>query len=84
VESGGHHGRRCRDGRRWVSRDLAWLVAGGNVGARRSAVVLLHLQWKARPLVPTAEDGDADLWGQRRWSRGREDVVRDRRMALWL
>jgi hypothetical protein len=25
-------------------------------------VVLLRLRWKARPLVPTIEDGDGDLW----------------------
>jgi hypothetical protein len=61
---------------------LMWVVVGGNVGARRSAVILLHLRWKARPLVPTTEDGDADLWGRRRvesrmggWSRGWEDAV---------
>jgi hypothetical protein len=43
---------------------LAWVVAGGNIGSQRSAAVLLHLWWKARPLVPTTEDGGADLWGR--------------------
>jgi hypothetical protein len=61
---------------------LAWVVAGGNIGSQRSAAVLLCLWWKARPLVPTVEDGDADLWGRRQvesrmggWSRGREDGI---------
>jgi hypothetical protein len=61
---------------------LSWVVAGGNVGARRSATVLLHLWWKVRPLVLTAEDVNVDLWGRQRvesrtggWSRGWEDGV---------
>jgi hypothetical protein len=74
--------RVASDGIAGEESSLMWVVAGGNVGARRSAAVLLHLWWKARLLVPTAEDGDTDLWGRRRvesrtggWSRGWEDGV---------
>jgi hypothetical protein len=79
------HGAASRVAVGSVAREelsLSWVVAGGNVGARRSAAVLLHLWWKARSLVLTAEDGNVDLWGRRRvesrtggWSREWEDGV---------
>jgi hypothetical protein len=49
---------------------LAWVVAGGNIGARRSAAVLLHLRRMATQICGGRRRVESRTGG---WSQGRED-----------